>query len=154
MDADPRGRGDHDVHGSRPDRLCEALLEVTDAGCGLVCAVDSPEHHSELVAPESADRVLGTEGLAESLRQLPQDVVAREVAQRVVDIAEAVEVEDGDGNDGVLVGAAADGLGQAVLKQGPVGQPGQRVVVDQEVDVGLRLLELPDVAEDLSCLSG
>lgn len=50
------------------------------------------------------------------------------MAMNLVDAAEVVQVEEQHGQTGLVCLALGDGLGDAVGQQGPVGQPGERVV--------------------------
>ena len=53
-------------------------------------------HHAELVAAEARDRVGVAKGAAEANRQLPEQLVAARMPERVVDLLETVEVEQQD----------------------------------------------------------
>nr|BFE72236.1 hypothetical protein GCM10020092_055370 [Actinoplanes digitatis] len=67
------------------------------------------------------------------------------MAEAVVDLLEAVQVEDEDGH---VVGAAAavDGLDQAFAEQGAAGQAGEAVVVGLVHELFLQFPRVVDVA--------
>ena len=105
--------GAHDAPRDRP-----GALDVGGRG----------QQDRELVAAEPGDRVALADAFLQALGELHQQQVADVVAERVVDLLEAVEVEQQQRQR--LAGArrGAQRLGQAVLEQQAVGQPGQRVV--------------------------
>jgi hypothetical protein len=59
---------------------------------------------------------------------MDQEQVTEMVAQRVVDLLEAVEVEQEQGQRLALAGRGAQGLGEAVVEQHAIGQTGERIV--------------------------
>ena len=68
---------------------------------------------------------------------LAQQLVARGVAERVVDVLEHVEVDEEDGGLGLRARRAGERVLEAVDEQQPVRQPGERVVerlVDRVLD--------------------
>jgi hypothetical protein len=64
-----------------------------------------------------------------------EQLVARGVTQRVVDLLEAVEVDNHDGGPPVGAAAGVDDVTDPRVEQGAIGQPRQRVVL------GLMLVE-------------
>ena len=89
------------------------------------------EDQPELVAAEARDGVAHPDVRGQPLAQPAQQLVAVVVAQGVVDLFEAVQVGDHDGD--VTAGAARrfDGGGGVLLELGAVGQAGQHVVPGQ-----------------------
>ncbi len=103
--------------------------------------------HRELVTTEPRDRVSRAQYAPQPSRDLLQEAVAAVVSQRVVDVFEAVEVEQQHAEHLLVAARRQQGLPQTVAEQAPVGQPGQCVVqglVLERVGVGLAL---GDVAE-------
>ena len=79
-------------------------------------------------------------------READEELVAREVAEAVVDELEAVEVEEEDGEVVVVVAATpGHGLPQPVEEEGAVGQPGEGIVERVVEDLLLGALALGDV---------
>ena len=101
--------------------------------------------HHKLVTAQAAHGVLLAQGGGEPLRHLHQQVVAHVVAQRVVDIFEAVQVQKHQRHGLVLALRVGQGGADAVLQQTPVGQAGERVKVGQLADVLFVFLALADV---------
>jgi hypothetical protein len=69
------------------------------------------------------------------------------MAERLVDLPEAVEVEQQQRRHGAEALAARDREPQPVGEQAAVGQPGHGVVLGEEVDALLGLLALGDVVQ-------
>ena len=76
-----------------------------------------------------------------------EQLVADRVAEAVVDLLEAVEVEEQHGAQLVVGARAVQRAAQAILEQQTVGQAGQRVVVGLVVESRLGMLEAGDVGE-------
>ena len=85
------------------------------------------QDQAELVAPQPRDRVVGAQGGQQPLGDDAQQLVARVVAERVVDVLEAVQV-DQDDRAALAALAALDGLLRPFAEPFAVGQAGQRVV--------------------------
>ena len=96
----------------------------------------------ELVAAQPGRRVLGSHAPEQALRGRAQQLVARRVAERVVHVLEAVEV-DQDHRHRV---APRQGPAQPVEQQHAVGQAGQRVVVGLVRELVLQRPPFGDVA--------
>lgn len=89
---------------------------------------DVLEQDRELVAAEARRRIGWPQAATQSARHEDEQLVARDVPEAVVDVLEAVEVEEEHG-DGRLASARARlGVLQPVQEQGAVREPGQRVV--------------------------
>ena len=76
-----------------------------------------------------------------------QQLVAGRMAERVVDLLEAVEVEEKDRGHATFAAGTGQGLAEPVEQQGAVRQPGQRVVQGQPPDPLLGRLALGQVLE-------
>ena len=97
------------------------------------------EEDAELVAAQPRDRVALTEALREPEADLLQQLVAARMAERVVDLLEAVEVHDHHGRGHVVAARRGERLTDAVVEERAVGQVRERVV-ERLVLVDLRLL--------------
>ncbi len=106
--------------GSRAARSARGRARPVRVGGG--------QEHGELVAAQPRHRVRGAHGRDEAAGHVPEQLVARVVAERVVDLLEVVQVEEEEGQGGTDARGDAQGLLQAVAEQGAIGQVGQRVV--------------------------
>ena len=77
-----------------------------------------------------------------------QDQVAERVSERVVDVFEAVEIEEQKRNFVILAAGAGQCLGQSILQKSPIGQPRESIVVGQVLDPLLGDLAVGDVLLD------
>ena len=119
----PAGLGD----GIEPaDDLHGRVRDDAQMGHGVVVAVD--------VLADLA--VVGSEGVRNHAGQAgdAQDVVAVGVAQRIIDAAETVEVEQRQRDPGFVAPAHSQGLCHPVAQQRLVRQIGQRIVKRQRID--------------------
>ena len=125
-------------------RMRATIFSATDAR--LVLALGG-EQDGELVATEAPEDV----GLAQALLQRAgagdDELVARGVAEAVVDRLEAVEVEHEQRALGAVAAAAGDVLGQGAVDAAAVEQAGERVVVGQVAQLVLQAAALGDVLD-------
>ena len=77
--------------------------------------------HDELVPAESGHRVVGTDDLVEAAGEHLEQLVSGGVAMGVVDVLEAIEVEEQHRGGGSLPLADGQVLGESVLQEGTVG---------------------------------
>ena len=75
--------------------VAEPFPQLQEAGAGRLGGVDVGEHDAELVAAEARDQVARPHGPGQPVAQRTQQRVAVAVAEGVVDLLEAVEVDDG-----------------------------------------------------------
>ena len=119
-----------DLDGSaiHEERAAERVTEATDEYGGGLVRAGSGGDHDELVAADSGNGVALAQDRLEASCERLQHVVAGVMAAHVVDVLEAVEVDDDHGER--LVGAPrpAECLLDAVLEEHAVGEPGERVV--------------------------
>ena len=108
--------------------------------CRAKRGVGVGQEHAELVAPQPRHAVGVAERVAEAHRQLAHDQVAVVVAERVRDLAEAVEGQDQQGERPVRPHGLGEGPAEPVLEQHAVRQPGELVV---EPHLAQRLLGQP-----------
>ena len=100
--------------------------------------VDVGDEDEELVASEPGDDVGRPHGVAEPVGHDAEELVAGRVAVAVVHKLEVVEVDEEHGDRQVAALGARDRLLEVLLEEEAVGQVGQRVVVGQMGEPGLR----------------
>ena len=108
----------------RRERLRHPLRELR----GVVAVVERRSEHRELVAAETGDRVSGTQGMLETVADLHEQLVARDMPEAVVHLLEAVEVDEEDPDPGRGPADSGERLQAAVAEERPVREPGERVV--------------------------
>ena len=131
------------VHLDRTLHLRVELVDDLDRTLGIG---DVGDDQGELVAAEPGHGGPAGHGPQQALGDLAQEAVADGVAQRVVDVLEAVDVEQHDRHPAAL----AHGGGGAGEEQHPVGQTRQHVVgglVGLAVDFVTQLLDEPGSLE-------
>ena len=96
------------------------------------------EQDSELVAAQSRDDVAVAHGVPDSLRHRLQQQIAAVMAERVVDLLEAIEVDDHH-RAGVARGLLGQRLPGVLEERAAVGQRGERI----EPSVAVVLIGLP-----------
>ena len=95
-----------------------------------VVDVGVEQRHHELVAAQPDDQVRVAQRVLEARAELPQELVAGRMAERVVDLLEAVEVEEHEGQTACRRLAVACSASELVeqMEQGPaVAQAGELV---------------------------
>ena len=108
---------------------------------------DALQQHGELVAAQARGGVHAAQGRAQAVGDADEQLVARGVAQRVVDGLEVVEVDERDGDDLVVPRRPLQRLLDAVEEQRAVGEAGERVVQRAVAQLGLQLALLGRVAD-------
>ncbi len=103
----------------------------------LVAGAVPDDERGELVAAEPGGGVAYPDGVLEPPSGLDEQFVARLVADGVVDLFEAVEVDEEDGGARVARPPPAERLTDPGGEQGPVGQVGERVVLGVVLQLGL-----------------
>ena len=107
----------------------------------------APLDHRELVAPEPGDGIELPDQCAQPHADRLQQGVANRVAERVVDLLEAVQIQAQKSKRLTLLGAC-ERLVQAETKQAPISQAGQRVMMRQMGDARLDAPPLGHVHHD------
>ncbi len=105
------------------------------------------QQHDEFVAAQARQRIAFAQAGGQLPRHLLEEQVAHMVAEGVVDVLEAVQVDEQHRQLLARARAADHRMLQAVVEQQPVRQRRERIVVGQVVELVLRLLHLRDVAE-------
>ena len=85
----------------------------------------------EFVAAEAGQRVASAEQVLQALRRQLEQPVAGLVAEGVVDVLEAVEIEEQDREPGIGAREPVQLLVETLRKQEAVRQSGQRVAAEQ-----------------------
>ena len=125
--------GDREVQGE-----AQAVQHLGDAADG----VDLGQHDGELVAAEPRDGVDVADGAPQVAADLLEDPVAMAVAEGVVDLLEAVQVDEEHRGGMAPALGGPDGLLEAILQEVAVRQAGEGVVqrlalVDDDLAAGL-----------------
>jgi hypothetical protein len=111
---------------------------------GIVAGVLN--QHGELVAAEAGHGVAGPDAGGQAVGDLDQEPVPGGVAEAVVDLLEAVQVQEQHRDRGGVAAGALEGVVDAVFEQGPVGQGGQAVVEGLVGELVFELAAFGDVA--------
>ena len=119
------------VEVERPGYRRQDLVGQGDHFGGLA---DLRLHEGEFVAAQPGQRVGGADRGGDPLCDSAQQLVADGVAQGVVDVPEAIEVEQQDRNHAALAAGAGQLLAEPIVQQGPVGQAGEPIVQGQTPD--------------------
>ena len=111
--------------------------------------VGRPEQQDgELVAAQTGDRVGAAQRLLQTRADLGQQPIADLVTERVVDVLEAIEIQQQHGHLLARPLRVFDRLLDPVVEQGAIGQPGQRVVQRHALELGFLQLAFGDIAQD------
>ena len=147
VDVLPILRKQRDAHGGGHAEFVVADLVGLARGflqlpghAGRALGIGAGQQQHELIAAQAGHGVFFAHHGPQALGDLLEQGVAHLVAQRVIDVLEAVQVQK-DHCQGAAVGLGRGDCGLAALcQQCPVGQAGQRVVVRHPVDALLHPL--------------
>ena len=148
-----REQGDADAGGDMHlvaielERGGERAQDLGRQGRGVGGLRELGLHQREFVAAEPGQGVAGPDRARDPAGHRAQQLVADRMAERVVDLLEAVEVEEEDRGQATFAAGMGQGLAEPVEQQGAVRQPGQRVVQGQPPDARLGRLALGQVLE-------
>jgi hypothetical protein len=105
------------------------------------------EQHGELVAAQTGHHVAVAQAATQQVGHAHDELIARGVTQRVVDELEVVEIQGQESGRRAVAPRAGD-LGFELLLEAPaVEQAGQRLAVDQALELGVVTLALGDVGQ-------
>ena len=104
----------------------------------LAVGGDARHEHREVVAGEPPGGGFGGQHADEPRADADEDLVARAVAEAVVELAEAVEVDEQHRGVALLAPRAIERLLEAVLEERPVGEARQRVLQPEPRDLRVR----------------
>ena len=157
-----REQADADAHGGHQraavdhHRRGQHLVDARRGDADFIGRVDLVQHDDEFVAAHANHDVRGPHRRAHALGDLLQQLVAHFVAARVVDVLEAVEIEEQHREHLPGFLAARDGFGQVRLQEQAVRQARQVIVIGELVEallVGeqlrLRLLSFRQIAHEV-----
>ena len=148
-----REQGDADAGGDMHlvavelERGGERAQDLGRQGRGVGGLRELGLHQRELVAAEPGQGVAGADRARDPAGHRAQQLVADRMAERVVDLLEAVEIEEEDRGHATFAAGMGQGLAEPVEQQGAVRQAGQRVVQGQPPDARLGRLALGQVLE-------
>jgi hypothetical protein len=115
----------------------------------LVGAGQVGQHHREFVAAQARHHVVVARAGFQARRGLHQQLVADAVAEHVVDVLEAVQVDEHHGRAVPVAAGPGDRVFQAAAQLAAVRQVGQRVVLGQVGQAVARLLALDRGGQDV-----
>ena len=98
------------------------------------------QHDGELVAAQPCDEIVRAHGRRQAFGHRGQQLVARGVAQSVVDRLEPLEVQAQHRDPAVGACRLLQHLAQSLVEQHPVAEAGQRVIVRHETYFGVCLV--------------
>ncbi len=139
------------------DRLGQCPLDVESDDGGVPIFLDGRKDHGELVAAQPAHRVAVAGCLFEQLGDIFEQFVAGVVAEGVVDVFEAVQIQHQQRHDFAIPPGSAQHLVQAVGEQLAIGQAGHRIVarMEQELLFGFDLgRDVDDQAVPMNLFAG
>ncbi len=152
---DPDAAAHHDLPALDIERRAQRVEQPLRGLAGSI-ASGLLEQHGELIATQARGGVLRPQRSAHPLRDGQQQLVARRVAQAVVDRLEVVEVEEQDRKGAQWVAPLPrDGVPEPIGEEGPVGEIGERVMECLVLELRLQLLADGDVMDqraELRCL--
>ena len=115
---------------------------------GAVGAGDLGHEDRELVAAEPGDRVARAQGSLRRPADHREQEIAVVVAQGVVDLLEAVEVDEQHRRRRSPAVCHRDGLRNAIVEEDPVGELGDRIVQRQVLALRAMVAEAPRDDDD------
>ena len=124
--------------------LAERGADAAREPHGILRRVDVLGDDGKLVAAQPADQVDFAHALLEPRRDLGEQSIAGGVAERVVDVLEAVEVEPEHRHQLAVALGAGHGAVEMLVELKPVGQAGQRIVHGEIADLVLGQPALAD----------
>ncbi|MNQ63195.1 hypothetical protein D3C85_775690 [compost metagenome] len=129
------------------ERRGETIEQFGGNVVGITGLLQAWQQDNELVTAQACHGVDVTQLLLETCGNALEQQVAHRVAEAVVDVLEAVQVDEQHGALVVVVGGIGQGQLQAALEQQAVGQAGEWVVVRLVVEARLGVLQRRDVGE-------
>ena len=145
--ADPDARGHLRLSAPRqrvgPQCVIQQLAVDAFDGSGVS---DFLEDHEELVAAEPRHQIGRPQLGAKPPRHFHEELVAGVMAIRVIDLLEAVQIDERAGEPRAVAPRPLDGLLQRRGEAGAVGKPGERIAVGERLDPLAHERGLGDVA--------
>ena len=148
VDGDAGAGAGQDRSALKADRLVDAAHDALGDHVDVFGCAGALQDHHELVATEPHADVGSTAGLAHALGGDHQHIVAGGVAERVVDLFEAVEVDLDDCHALVTALGALDQRIEMIGEEGAIVKPGQPVMHGEERHGIARVHQLVRLAQD------
>ena len=139
--------GQAELAAGQPEGFVEGRQQARGAGTQPGPVVALGDQHDELVAAVAQHALAGAQHRLEAPRDLDQQLVAHVVAEGVVDVLEAVEIEETQGQPTPQPVGQGGRLAHHGGQLGAGGQAGEEVVAGQEADARLVGLLLADVGK-------
>ena len=139
VDADADAGRDRHNSAVKDEALVEGLEDFFGDAAHVLKAGDGGEDGNEFIAAETGDDIAVAEAVGEALGDRFEQEVADLVTVDVVDLFEAVEVDEEEGDLMVLLVGAIESLLKLLVEAFAVGQVGEGVVVG---DVGEEVFRL------------
>ena len=99
--------------------------------CGILGSVQVLQHHQELIATEPRQGILVAQALAHALGDGTQQFITDRMAETVVDVLEAVQIDEQHAHPLPIAMRPFHGMRQSRLSEQAIGQTGERVIVRQ-----------------------
>ena len=125
-----------------------SIIRSASSACGFALVGFAALNDGKFVAAEPCQHVGFPQQRLEPGRCLPQQRVARGMAERIVDVLEAVEIEQQHGERIAAPALARRRFFDLLRHRGTIGQTRQRVMMRHERDALLRFLAFGDVVDD------
>ena len=138
-DGDAEAAGNQHLGAVDDEGLGQALQHLARQQLRVMGVVKVGQDDREFVAAEPGHRIRFPHAGGQAPGGLLEQFVTGVVAQGVVDLFEAVQVEEQDGDLGSVPSAPGQGMGQAVHEQRAVGKLGQRIIVRLQAQLFLAL---------------
>ena len=122
--------------------LAQLVKELLRHGGGLARIGDLLQQHAELVAADARDEVVAAHRGAQARGDDLQQAIADVVAERVVHRLEVVEVDEEERRGLLVAPRVRHRLARPLGEHGAVGQPGERVVMREELEPPRIVLQL------------
>ena len=110
------------------ERLADGIDDASSELHRLAIAMLMDDEQSEFVGAKPGDALAALRELAQPLADGFEQIVASGVAERIVDLLEAVEIEHQHAHTALARGALRQQAAQRALETDAVGQVGQRIV--------------------------
>ena len=130
-----------------PERPPQRVPEPSHERRGLLVVSGLDREDDELVAADPSNRVAGADDRLEPARQRLEHGVAGAVPAHVVDVLEAVEIDDDEREGLVRSARSPERLLDAVVEEHAVRQPGERIAKR----LGLRSAKSPVERDPARC---
>src|SRR4030095_69302 len=127
----------------------ECLVENLFDGSGCICRVlgtwNRRQQNGELIAPEAGHRVAVTHAAGQTLGHRLQHAVAGCVTERIVNLLEAIEIQQQDGLHLIASSRERDGLLESIFEEALVGQISKRIMIRKMIQSLLGLLVMAEI---------